>query len=84
MMLDQNPNRVKARTFTMIRSLTTAQQNALRRCREGLRVWETQSALVDLMAAVQTLRELELVELDDDVGYLLTAQGTACLLKLGL
>ena len=68
----------------MNRSLTAAQQQLLRRCEGGLRVWETGADLATLLADLGVLYRLGLVTSDEQRGYEPSVQGESLLTTLGV
>jgi len=66
----------------MIKSLTPAQMRILRRCSNGLRVWERGVPLDALLAELDVLCQLGLVMHDEATGFELTPMGAHCLARL--
>jgi hypothetical protein len=64
----------------MIKILTAAQHNLLRRCDGGLRIWEIGPERDALLVGLRVLSQLGLVALDETQGFELTAEGEAWLI----
>ncbi len=62
-------------------TLNPAQLTILRRCSGGLRVWETGPALAVLLAELDTLRQLRLVNYEEGRGFETSAAGEAWLIE---